>query len=151
MDANYVNAFVKSSITIFDSVAGLKLNLQKPTTKPYRHTAEDVMIRVDIIGEVLGEVIIIFDNSMAKKIASNMMMGMAVEELDEISTSAIKELGNMLMGNAATLLYNENIKVDITPPMIVFDDQKERENLEFIGVPFNTDLGNINLAIYVRK
>ena len=45
-----------------------------------------------------------------------MMMGMPVAELDSMATSAISELGNMIMGNAATILSTKGIAVDITPP-----------------------------------
>ncbi len=44
------------------------------------------------------------------------MMMMDVTELNEISTSAISELGNMVMGNAATILSTKGIGIDITPP-----------------------------------
>ena len=41
--------------------------------------------------------------------ASKMMMGMPVTALDDMSISAISELGNMIMGNAATILLNKGI------------------------------------------
>ena len=48
-----------------------------------------------------------------------MMMGMPVMELDDMARSALSELGNMMMGNAATLLFNNNISIDITPPTLL--------------------------------
>ena len=45
-----------------------------------------------------------------------MMMGMPVTALDDMSASAINELGNMMMGNAATILSTKGIAMDITPP-----------------------------------
>lgn len=42
-----------------------------------------------------------------------------VTEIDEMSKSAISELGNMISGNAGTLLYNQGVTVDITPPKII--------------------------------
>lgn len=54
-----------------------------------------------------------------------MMMGMPVEELDELSKSAITELSNMILGNAATIFYNRSIKMEITPPALFVGDNME--------------------------
>ena len=51
-----------------------------------------------------------------------MMMGMPVNDLDEVSKSAISEAANMILGNAATILFSKVIKVDITPPSIMMGD-----------------------------
>ncbi len=45
-------------------------------------------------------------------------MGMPVTELDDMATSAISELGNMIMGNAATIFSTKGIVIDITPPTV---------------------------------
>lgn len=44
------------------------------------------------------------------------MIGGPVEELDEISKSAISELCNMIVGNASTLFSKKNMFIEITPP-----------------------------------
>ena len=36
-----------------------------------------------------------------------------------MSQSAISELGNMISGNASTILYNQGVRVDITPPKLI--------------------------------
>jgi len=48
-----------------------------------------------------------------------MMGGYAITEIDEMGKSAISELGNMISGNASTMLYNQGVHVDITPPRIM--------------------------------
>lgn len=44
---------------------------------------------------------------------------MPVTELNEFSMSALSELGNMILGNAATIFSTQNILIDITPPTLV--------------------------------
>jgi len=78
-----------------------------------------VVIIVGIVGEIKGNVAYSMDFEAAKKIASTMMMGMPVDELDEISKSALSELANMLTAGAATAFYNMEIKVDITTPTLL--------------------------------
>ncbi|MNY80771.1 CheC-like family protein [compost metagenome] len=36
-----------------------------------------------------------------------------------MGTSAISELGNMISGNASTILSNQGFTVDITPPKVI--------------------------------
>ena len=48
-----------------------------------------------------------------------MMGGYAISEIDEMVRSAISELGNMISGNASTMLYNQGVRVDITPPKVI--------------------------------
>ena len=54
-----------------------------------------------------------------------MMMGMPVTEFDEMSKSAISEMSNMIMGNAATILYNRGINIDITPPSLLMGENMQ--------------------------
>jgi len=56
---------------------------------------------------------------MTKKIASTMMMGMPVNEFDELAQSAISELTNMLTANVATNFSNDNININISTPTLV--------------------------------
>ena len=43
---------------------------------------------------------------------------MPIEQMDDLSKSAICELGNMILGNSATLLAANGIGIDITPPTL---------------------------------
>ncbi len=62
-----------------------------------------------------GQVMIVFENSVACDIASKMCM-MPITQLDDLSKSALSELGNMIMGNTATIFSTKGIGIDITPP-----------------------------------
>ena len=42
-----------------------------------------------------------------------------------MAKSAISELANMIMGNAATLLYNRGINIDITPPSLLMGENMQ--------------------------
>ena len=47
---------------------------------------------------------------------------MPITEMDELSQSAICELGNMIMGNAATVFSTQGTLIDITPPTLIKGD-----------------------------
>jgi len=66
-----------------------------------------------------GDVVFGLHEEVALKMVSAMMGGFTITQMDEMSQSAISELGNMISGNASTMLFNQGVKVDITPPKII--------------------------------
>ena len=83
------------------------------------------------------------DKSVSLKIASAMMMGMTITELDEMSKSAIAESANMILGNAATILYSKGIKIEITPPSLMMGDniQISTPKMTTLCIPLNLSSG----------
>ena len=66
-----------------------------------------------------GNVIFGIAENVALRMVSIMMGGYVITEMDEMGQSAISELGNMISGNASTILYNQGVSVDISPPQIM--------------------------------
>ena len=101
-----------------------------------------------------GQAIFSLSKSVAMSIASSMMGGMPVTELDEISRSAVSELANMILGNAATILFNRGVSIEITPPSLLMGDnmQVSSDKLKIICIPLLLDDGNvIEIDISVEK
>ena len=69
------------------------------------------MVNIGITGQLRGLVLLAMPKEVACDIASRMCF-MTIEKLDEISLSALSELGNMIFGNAATVLSTKGIIVD---------------------------------------
>lgn len=118
MSVEYINPFLMAATTIMRDICQIEMKIGKPYVKSTEFEQESVIIMIGVTGEMRGQVMIAFSYEKALDIASKMMMGMPVTELDEMSSSAISELGNMIMGNAATLLSTKGIGIDITPPTI---------------------------------
>lgn len=118
ISVEYINPFLMAATTIMRDICQVEMKIGKPYVKSTEFEQESVIIMIGVTGEMRGQVMIAFSYEKALDIASKMMMGMPVTELDEMSTSAISELGNMIMGNAATLLSTKGIGIDITPPTI---------------------------------
>lgn len=85
------------------------------------HTS-NLWILIDLKGEVEGIVAFGFVPDTALKIASVMMGGFELQHLDELSQSAISELGNMISGNACSLMSQDGLTVDISPPKLLFGE-----------------------------
>lgn len=149
VDVKHINPFLQSSISIIESVTGMKLTVSKPEKTDFVFKETTYAIQVGVVGEMKGQVILAMNDSHAKIIASKMMFGMPVEVLDEMSKSALNELSNMIMGNTATIFSTQGIMIDITPPLAVYGcDLKLTSDVEGLRVPllFN---GEEYLSLYI--
>jgi chemotaxis protein CheX len=87
---------------------------------------QGVMINIGMLGSVKGIIAIGMEKASACRIASTMMMGMEVKELDELSQSAISEMANMVCANACTRFSQNGVTgVDISPPILLVGEGGE--------------------------
>ncbi|MBR6359325.1 MAG: chemotaxis protein CheX [Lachnospiraceae bacterium] len=117
--AEQINPFLMSARSVMQTVCGIDIKFGKIEKTDFKLDGDPMLIMLGITGELSGQACFVMSIEIAKKIASKMMMGMPVEEFDDMARSAISELGNMVMGNAATILSNNNVLIDITPPTII--------------------------------
>ncbi|HHX22720.1 MAG: chemotaxis protein CheX [Tepidanaerobacteraceae bacterium] len=122
MNVEHINPFIQASRNVLKTIANMDVSLGKVYIKTSPYGSEEIVIIVGFMGDLRGQVIFSMDKSVACELASAMMMGMQIVELDEMSKSAIAESVNMILGNAATLLYEKGIKIEITPPSLMMGD-----------------------------
>ena len=149
--ADYINPFIMSAVTILNQVCQLNVKMGKPYIKQANYEEETVTINIGITGEIKGQTIMAFPKAVACFVASRMMM-MPVTELDDISKSAISELGNMIMGNAATIFSTKQIGIDITPPVMIIGSVEISTVTSNICIPIHLDERNsmeINVSLKV--
>ena len=125
MDVKFVNPFIESFRNVMGQLGFSDIKTGKLTVKEKKFSGTGVVITVGIIGQVTGNIAYVIDVENAKQIASKMMMGMPVEELDPMSRSALSELSNMLSANAATSFSNLGVLIDISPPSFFEGDNIE--------------------------
>ena len=122
MNVEYINPFIQASRSVLKTTVNMEISVGKVYLKTAPYSSNYIAIMIGLMGKLKGQVIINMDKPMASKIASGMMMGMPVNELDEISKSAVAEAANMILGNAATIFYNQGIKIEITPPSLIMGE-----------------------------
>lgn len=136
IDVRHINPFLQSSISIMESVTQIKLAVGRPEVTDFNLRNTSYAIQVGVVGEMKGQAILVMSEDNAKEIASKMMYGMPIAEIDEMAASALNELGNMIMGNAATVFSTQGILIDITPPLAMHGtDIKLRSDIDGIKVP----------------
>ncbi|WHH61352.1 chemotaxis protein CheX [Petroclostridium sp. X23] len=122
MNVEYINPFIVASTKIISETTGLTPKLGKVYVKDIPYNGGNVLVLIGLTGKISGCAVITFSTEVACKIASAMMMGVVVTELDEMAKSALGELCNMILGSTATLFSQKGISIDITPPTIMTGD-----------------------------
>lgn len=137
LDVKIVNPFLQSTLSVFEAVAQDKLTVGKPSLTSLIFPDKTFISQAGLTGTIKGQMLLVLEEEQAKIVASKMMCGMPVNEIDEMASSALNELCNMIMGNTATLFSTQDILVDITPPISVFGaDIKMNSKVSSLKIPF---------------
>ncbi|MBF8984913.1 chemotaxis protein CheX [Lutibacter sp. B2] len=152
MKAEYINSFIKASKDVLTQMTTMDFQVEKPYLKENPINVSNVIIIVGITGEIRGQVVFSMNEITAKQVVSNMMGGMPVDELNDISKSALSELGNMIMGNSATLLFNIGKNIDITPPTLMIGQNVSMSGqMTTVCIPLTYNEHHIELDIFMKE
>jgi len=150
MNVEFIEPFVRAAFTVIESISGNKPEKGQLSLRKSSFTTQQVTIMAGVNGEVEGTALYGMSFVTALKIASAMMCS-EVSEMDEMALSAVSELGNMITGNATTILSQKGLDVDITPPSVIRGvDVEVATKTPALVVPVNTEMGlleiNVSLA-----
>jgi chemotaxis protein CheX len=112
-------------------------------------TSQELTTMIGVNGEIEGVALYGMSLIAGQKIAGK-LMGMPVTKFDEIASSAISELANMITGSATTELEVNGYKCDITPPSLMWGIGAQiTTTVPALIVPIITEFGDmeINLAL----
>jgi chemotaxis protein CheX len=119
MKAEYINPFLESARIVIEQMINIRPTTGQLGIKDIKFVEKYIWIQIGITGQMQGDIVFGLHEAVALKLVSAMMGGFILTEMDEMGQSAISELGNMISGNASTMLYNQGIRVDITPPKVI--------------------------------
>ncbi|MGO5075556.1 chemotaxis protein CheX [Clostridium sporogenes] len=130
MDAKYINPFIDSFYNILPQIGFSNVTREDVTV---RNSVQSlgILINLGIVGDIKGNIVYNIEGENGKKIASKMMMGLPVEELNEMAQSALSELSNMLTANASINFSNIGVNVNISTPTLMYGQD--------IKIKLNTD------------
>lgn len=151
ISAEHVNIFLMAATKVISEACNISSHVGKPYIRDGHFTADTIVIMIGVTGEIQGQVMLVFQHTVALSIASKMMY-MEVTQLDEISTSAICELGNMIMGNASTVFSTKNIGIDITPPSMCEGNFSVSGSVANMCIPiYINDTDFVELTLCVKQ
>lgn len=151
MDARYISPFLEAVKGILEQFGIQDVRRSNIAKKENMNVDKDIIAIVGLVGDVKGNVSYAFNEDTAKKIISAMMMGMPVEELDEMARSAVSEFANMITGTAVGKLSELDNVHDVlpSPPSIVFgkDIFMIISPVETLAIELETAAGKIEVNI----
>jgi len=149
MDVNYINGFLNGMQEVFTALGLGEMTKAKVYKKESFASTYDLTTIIGISGDKKGNVSISMEYNTVKKIASTMMMGMEVTEINEMTLSAIGEMSNMICGHAVMKLNDVNKNMDITPPTIIHgsDTKIVYGKRDTITVDLNTNMGKVEFNL----
>jgi chemotaxis protein CheX len=152
MKIQYINPFISASFSVIESVLGMKPEKGPLAMRPVLFTTQQCNILTGVTGHIHGQVIYGMSLVMADKVAS-LMLGQTIRTFDQLAASAIAELGNMITGNASTLLADAGFICDITPPSVVRGTNVKMTTLEIpaLVVPLVLPFGEIELTVCLTE
>lgn len=128
MDVKYINPFFDAFLNVLPELGMNNIKKGRISLRGKTIDSLGVLVIIGIVGDLKGNIIYETTIENAKSIASKMMMGAPVKELDEMAQSAIEELANMLTANASTSFSNQGIKIDISTPTLMYGNFKASSN-----------------------
>jgi chemotaxis protein CheX len=149
----YVNPFAQGALTVMQQVLNATPERGELSARPKLFTTQQINIVCGITGPVEGLVIYGMSMVTADKIASR-MIGAQVVTFDQLAASAIAELGNMVSGTAMSLLAQQGLCCEITPPTIIRGTNVRITTLEIpaIVIPLRVeDIGTVEVNVSLQE
>jgi chemotaxis protein CheX len=117
MKAEYINPFIASMISVFDTMLGSALTRGAPYLKKSVQPDYEVGGVIGLTGRARGVVVLSFCREAALS-ATEVMLGERPAEINSDVTDAVGELANMVAGSAKAQLGHLNLSISL-PTIIV--------------------------------
>jgi chemotaxis protein CheX len=152
MNVQYLNPFLESASAVIQQFCNVTITRGELAVTEWDYRDDHTWIRIGMTGHLEGHVFFGLHNDLALRIVSAMMGGFPVSELDELGKSAISELGNMISGNASTILYSQGVEIDITPPQLIQHRDMLAVSGPALSAPLDlSDMGRMEIQVIVVK
>ncbi len=142
MKVQYVSPFAEAALNVFQMLVSITAERGQLSARPQMFTTQQVNVVCGITGNIEGLVIYGMSMVTADRLASK-MIGQPIVTFDQLAASAIAELGNMISGNAASVLATQGFSVDITPPTIIRGSNVKITTLDIPSLLIPMEIGDI--------
>ncbi|MBF0545004.1 MAG: chemotaxis protein CheX [Candidatus Riflebacteria bacterium] len=157
VDANILNQFISSAISVFEQVASIRLVKNKLSLfqQGYKFPVQVATI-LGLTGSIRGQIVVSFDEQIAMKLTSAILMGEPVTEFNEVTESTVCEIANMIGGDSAQRLHAMGHTIDVAVPSFIRGKEVSigfSPNTDIFFVEYGCDWGKVNIIfnIFVVK
>ncbi|RNB86102.1 chemotaxis protein CheX [Brevibacillus panacihumi] len=150
MSVQYLHPFLDSASFVIQQVCQVEISRGELELRQWTYREGHTWLRIGMTGQLQGDVFFGIQDDLALRIVSAMMGGFPIQEMDEMGKSAISELGNMISGNASTILSNQGIVIDITPPHFLVHQDLQQMTGTALTAPLELqDMGKMEIQLVV--
>ncbi len=148
-DLDIVNSFSKATVSIIKNYSDTKISKGDIKIHKNSNHIAGVIVFLGITGDLNGRLMFNMSKETSLKLVS-ILNKEALNTIDDLFISTIKEFSNMVGGKAISDLSKRHIDLDITVPAILMSDQVfmlEKGGDEILSVEYKTDFGSIFMSL----
>jgi CheY-specific phosphatase CheX len=148
INAQVVNAFVDPVVHVIKACVGLDAEVQGLAVVSSLDPPPALSVTIELHGSLAGPVTWVFSQELARQVAAQ-MLAIDVSGVDPATANdAVAELANIVGGNATGRLADAGYRVEIRPPRVHADDDRELGR-DRLAVTLGTRAGQISVVIGV--
>lgn len=152
MKPNISEYFSLSVKEVLASLCQCEVEIGRAKMRNLSQTIDEVTIFLEAAGKIRGQILYIMSKEFALELAST-MVGLPITDMDELSLSALSEVGNIITGSTMTKLSELGYYCETTIPTIILEKDKALPIIDSIGVfiPCKTPIGTLNIGVSLRE
>lgn len=116
-----IQTILNGTIQSIKAVIPLNLSYTPPTLLSQPYEVVEMAVLIGIVGDMKARIIIDASSHYFSSVGAS-MFGMPLE--GEMLESFTGELGNMIAGNLCTVVAQQGLEIDITPPTVIVGQSK---------------------------
>ncbi|WP_062356529.1 chemotaxis protein CheX [Bacillus kwashiorkori] len=144
-----ITKILNGTIQSVQSIVPMDLEIARPAllAEPFKQRTTGVLI--GITGDILGRILLTGNNELFSKVGES-MFGMPVT--GEMLESFAGELGNMVVGNLSTIISQQGLTMDITPPTVFVGETSIYGFKKAFHLPIKCDqIGQLEVVLMLEE
>jgi len=149
--AEFLEPFVEAARSVLSQELGSEVTPGKLSLASGAATTLDVTVVVGITGRLTGIAVYGMPATMAMAVLGK-MLGAPITELDDLALSGIAEMGNVITGQAMTVLSGMGLFCDISPPMLLVGagSRLSTASIQRLVIPLTTEVGTLQAQVAIK-
>ncbi|TDX51179.1 chemotaxis protein CheX [Orenia marismortui] len=152
MKQEYINPIFEATKSVLQNMIQVEVERGELEVRKSPFAAQKVNASIGVTGDLKGFIYYSMADTTALEVFAK-MAGMSADKFDELVSSAIGELANIVTGNSLTNLSELGYQCDITPPSITYGDnvQITTNQRKFLVIPLKTDIGDFEINVSLEE
>lgn len=145
----HIQTILNGTISSIRTILPMQIDVGAPSMSTEPFVQQEMGVLIGIVGDIKGRIIIDGSPHEFGSIGAS-MFGMPLE--GEMLESFTGELGNMIAGNLCTIVAQEGLELDITPPTVMIGNTKLYGFQKILRLPTKIEgIGNITILLTIDE